>query len=200
MSKQIDIILILDESGSMQSMGNEPVEAVNSFIEEQQALKDNSTFTLYTFSSKVRVKINDKPLCDISPLKYEDYRPSNTTALYDAIGQAIDAKRESANNKNVIMVILTDGYENSSTDYNRNQIKNMITEMEKSYDWKFIYLGANQDVFAVGDGIGVNHKTCGYFECTPTGLATACKMASSSIAKYKTSLSDDNTVDLDLTT
>ena len=184
MEEHIDIIFILDESGSMFSMKNEPIEAVNDFIEEQQKLNDNTKFTLYTFNNKVKLVIDDKPLKNLDPFTSEDYHPSNMTALYDAIGTAVINKKNKNNNKNVIVVILTDGCENCSKEYKRIQIKNMIKEMEDDYKWNFIYLGATQDIFKINKDIGI--KNVGSFDCVnPDGLKNACKTMSQSIVKYK---------------
>jgi len=197
-SYSIDIIFILDESGSMLSMGNEPVDAINDFINDQKELKDNATFTLYTFNNKHRLIIDDKPLSNIKNITYAQYIPKNTTALYDAIAHAINDKKQKPSNKNVVMVILTDGYENSSQNYVQNDIKRMINEMKDEYNWKFVFLGANQDAIITGGKIGV-HTCCtfstvsggdkgaaGYSDkSTLPSMSNACKSVSTSVKKYK---------------
>ena len=148
--KSVDIIFILDESGSMQIMGSEPQEAVNSFIEEQKKVMDSSTskFSLWTFNTSVTKVIDDEDLCNVS--KFENFKPSSMTALYDAIGEAITTKKNKPNCEKVICVILTDGHENSSTKYDKLTINSMIHEMEILHKWKFVFLGANQDVYSSG--------------------------------------------------
>lgn len=181
-SKQ-DIIFLLDESGSMRDMGNEPVEAINSFIKEQQSIlvNDGSTFSLWKFSNVVTKVIDDKLLATVD--MFENYKPNNTTALLDAIGEAIVTKKQKENYNNVICVILTDGYENSSKKYNKQEIKEMICNMKKNHNWKFIYLAANQDAFTIGNGYGMN--SCANFSCDKNGLAYITKSTSDAIKMYR---------------
>ncbi len=186
--EDIDIIFILDKSGSMQSMGVEPVDSVNQFINSQKELKDNTKFTLYTFNDKTHLIIDDKPLEVVGPFAYDEYIPSNMTALYDAIGEAINKKKNSDRNKNVVMVILTDGEENCSKKYTSKVIQRMTKEMEEEYNWKFIYLGANQDAFKVGTKMGISNSSP--FDGSARGLSAACKMVNVSVSKYKSTGND----------
>jgi hypothetical protein len=180
-----DIIFILDESGSMFSMGKEPIQAVNNFINEQRKVlgNDGATFSLWTFNTKVTKVFDDMDLQDVP--EFKEYNPDNMTALYDAIGHAITTKKQKGKYHDVISVILTDGQENASVEFQSKEIRKMIKDMEDNYGWKFIYLGANQDVFAVGDGIGVNANCCAQFECEPGQLNTITCLTSSAVAKYR---------------
>lgn len=180
--KTQDIIFILDESGSMSSMGEEPVQAVNNFIEEQKnVVKDNSTFSLYTFNNYVTKVYDDIPLREMK--KFTEYDPDSMTALYDAIGEAITTKKSKDKVDGVICVILTDGLNNASTKYTAKTIKSLINEMETKHNWSFIYLGANQDAFAVGSDIGVTN-CCNYVSARG-GLSTASKLASQAISGFR---------------
>jgi uncharacterized protein YegL len=179
-----DIIFLLDESGSMRDMGNEPIEAINSFIKEQQSIlmNDGATFSLWKFNNVVTKVIDDELLSTIDTFK--NYTPNNTTALLDAIGEAIVTKKQKENYKNVICVILTDGYENSSSKYTKLQIKEMICSMEENDNWKFIYLAANQDAFTIGNSYGMNR--CANFSCDKNGLMSITKTTSDVIKMYRT--------------
>lgn len=179
-----DIIFILDESGSMSLMGNEPVQAVNSFIKAQKSLGDDgSTFSLWKFSNKVTQLIDDEDLQSIK--EFKDFKPDGLTCLYDAIGHAITTKKEKEKYDNVICVILTDGFENCSTDFKATTIRDLIKEMEINHNWKFVYLGANQDAFFVGDSIGFDKSRCATFDCTPGCLTQLTYNTSAAIADYR---------------
>ena len=191
-----DIIFILDESGSMESMGKEPIDSINNFVKEQRDANSDATFTLYKFNNTVRVSFNDTPLSDIT--EFKDYHPSNMTALYDAIGNAIVVKKNSETNKNVICVILTDGYENSSKTYTCKDIKKMVKEMETEYGWTFIYLGANQDAMYEGSKVGI--KCCETFNPTKCGLLEVTRQVSATISSMRSGgkKNIDLTVDTDV--
>lgn len=179
-----DIVYILDESGSMESMGNEPRDSVNRTVADQKALNIPGTkFTLVKFNSDVSVVYDDVPLEDVA--EFTDYRPMEMTALYDAIGTAIEKKKAKGEGKydNVICVILTDGYENCSKDYTLKKIKTMIKEMEKNHAWQFVYAAANQDAFAVGATLGVTN--CVDYAPTQFGLGNMTREISGGIARMR---------------
>ena len=179
-----DIVYILDESGSMESMSNEPRDSVNRTVADQKALNIPGTkFTLVKFNSFVTVVYDDVPLEDVT--EFTDYRPREMTALYDAIGTAIEKKKAKGEGKydNVICVILTDGYENCSKDYTLKKIRAMIKEMEKNHSWQFVYAAANQDAFAVGATLGVSN--CVDYAPTQFGLGNMTRDISGGIARMR---------------
>jgi len=186
-----DIMIILDESGSMGTMGYEPVQAVNAFIEEQKKTldKDGSTFSLWTFNSIVKKVIDDVPLHDVD--EFKDYKPDSMTALYDAIGEAINNKKKKEKYDDVVCVILTDGLENSSNVFNISQIKTMIKDMETNHNWKFVYLGANQDAFAVGGDMGMRADCCSEYRCEPGEMIGATREVSKAVSSYRTRSATD---------
>lgn len=181
-SSDKDIIFILDESGSMSSMFNEPVEAVNNFINEQKKIS-GSKLTLLTFNSKVKTVFDNVPLQDIE--EFKDYKPSDMTALYDAIGDAITNKQKSNEYDDVICVILTDGLENCSMKFKQKQVVDMITDMEKNHGWSFIYLGANQDVIKVGNDMGLSANSCSLYECLPGEIMKVVRTASIFVSELR---------------
>ncbi len=180
-----DIIAILDSSGSMWNLKREPMEALNGFISDQKAANDDGTFSLWTFNTVVTNVIDDQPLRDVKP--YTDYNPSGMTAICDAIGKAIDMKLTKNNHKDVICLVVTDGMENSSQEYNGDQIKQMISNMEINHNWKFIYIGANQDVFTVGAGYGMNKGNCVAFSPEIGGLIQITRNMSATVSAYRSS-------------
>ena len=73
--------------------------------------------------------VKNKNLNDMTNLKSTDYIPSGTTALYDAIGDTVNWFK---NEKDVLMVIVTDGADNASKKYTRRDIENMIEEKKRN--------------------------------------------------------------------
>ena len=98
----------MDKSGSMHSMGDEPLQALNGFIQEQRkAIKDDATFSLWTFNDKVQLVIDDQPLQLVKEIN--EYEPEGMTAMNDAIGKAIITKYRKFKSNNVVCLIITDG-------------------------------------------------------------------------------------------
>lgn len=146
------IVVILDESGSMESIRNDMCKAINDLITEQKQIKERpATFTLVKFNDKVNRVIKNKPLNDINLLTTEDYTPNGSTALYDCIGDTIEWFR---NEKDVLMVIVTDGQENASRSFNKHEINRMIDEKKKNNNWTYVYLSNDLKTASQGDGIG----------------------------------------------
>lgn len=178
-----DILFILDESGSMSSMGKEPVDAVNRFIQDQKDAMgdDGAKFSLWKFNSNVVKVIDDIPLKDVG--EFSDFVPKDMTALYDAIGHAIDNKKKKTCYDNVICIILTDGLENSSSEFSGQNIRDMIKNMEDNHNWKFVYLGANQDAFLIGGSIGVGR--CAQYNCRAGEMIGIARQVSDSVTSYR---------------
>jgi len=177
--EKVSIVFVMDSSGSMSNMGNEPLQGLNSFYKQQ---KDSGEFTstLVFFSNKVTFHHQNLSGKDVPIISTSDYVPAGMTALYDAIGESIELQK-SQKTENVVFVILTDGHENASHKYKRNEIKNLIEEMEKEHKWVFIYLGANQDSFAVGNSIGIRHSAD--YEYSPMGCLNIMRTVSDTVSR-----------------
>ena len=146
----INVVFVIDESGSMAGTEADVIGGFKRVIDEQKA---NSAGTCsvcyYTFDSEVKELFLGK---DINEVDYIDgkYKPGGCTALFDAVGTAIDKvgkwldgmKEEDKPEKNLI-VIMTDGGENSSTEYTASRVKEMIKHQEEKYNWTFIYMGSD---------------------------------------------------------
>ena len=164
------IVYVIDESASMENMGSEPIQALNCFIREQQALNiAGTTFTLVKFNSNVAVVYDNETLSTIE--EFRDYRPFGMTALYDGIGRGIELAGEE--NENVVFVILTDGYENSSSRYTRSAIKSKIRHLREQKRWTFIYAAADQDAFETGGQLGIPSLNCQAFNSADVGAMLA---------------------------
>jgi uncharacterized protein YegL len=120
------LIMVLDESGSMESIRSDISGSIRCLLREQKELKkDNSTFTLVKFNGIVTTVYDKKPLQEVPEFTDNNYIPSGGTALYDAIGQSIEKYNA---DKNVLMFIVTDGEENSSSNYNHTKILTLINK------------------------------------------------------------------------
>lgn len=149
------IVMIIDESGSMDRIRYDIIGAINTFITGQQKEKGTvpTTFTLIKFNDKIKTIINNKNLSDVNMLLRTDYIPYGGTALFDAIGNTI---KKWNNMKNVLMVIVTDGQENSSQYYSKSKIIKMIDDKKKNNCWKYVYLSNDLSVAKQGNDIGLS--------------------------------------------
>jgi hypothetical protein len=140
MSDQCHLVMLLDESGSMHMIRNDIIGSVNKFVEDQQNLKeDNTTFTLIKFATESKTILDKKSLKEVSPLTKDDYCPDGWTALYDAICNAILLFKDE---KNVVVIVVTDGGENSSREYRDLTIVNAKIQEKVELGWKYIYLNS----------------------------------------------------------
>ena len=173
-----EIIFVLDESGSMSGLRGAVVEAFNSFVRKQKECKDFCRFTLVKFDDEVKEIIAAEDLQTIKDITLEDYIPSGITALYDAIGMSIikagnrfESMYENERPEKVIVVIYTDGEENSSREYRDvSVIKNMIEEQKTKYSWEIVFMASNIDVQAASMNMGINLCSAAAYDATPGGI------------------------------
>ncbi len=154
-----EIIIVLDESGSMSSCKYETINGVNLFLNNQKKIKGEAKVTLVKFSDYYNIVNDAIPLNEIVYLNESNYIPSNTTALLDAVGFTINRINGRLENTpdheradKVIFAVITDGYENASREFKRSQILEMVSERREKSGWEFIFLGA--DIISWGEEIG----------------------------------------------
>jgi len=155
------ITLVLDRSGSMGSIRDDTIGGVNTFIVDQRKQPGECTFTLAQFDDVYEVVMHNKPLADVALLTRETFVPRGSTALLDAIGKTINvlgaelaALPETQRPGKVYFVVMTDGQENASREFDRDQVFKMIQHQRDNYKWEFVFLGANQDAIQAGTSLG----------------------------------------------
>lgn len=173
--RMVHNLLILDESGSMQSIYQPALTGVNETLqtirESQKEHTDQEHFvTLVAFDSSHYNQIyKDSPAGKAKNITKEQYRPGGCTPLFDAMGRSISELRSVAGKDDVVLVtIITDGYENASREYDGKAIKALVEAM-KSQGWVFTYIGANQDVEAVANAMSIDNHLC--FEASLSGAS-----------------------------
>ena len=191
--------IVLDRSGSMQSCRETTVEGFNEYINSLKADKNGKYFiTLTQFDTNghdasIDDTFTDVPLKKVPELTLEDFQPRGMTPLHDAIGVSVRRMEDSINKKKgvnaVVMMIMTDGHENSSREFDSSSVKSIIKEKENN-GWTVAYLGANQDAVLTGATMGITaDKSLSY--STKNMRGTFGKMAdttSSRTALYAVSL------------
>jgi hypothetical protein len=193
----IDIIAILDESGSMEKMGNEPWQAINIFVHEQlkNCKNDNTTFSLTTFNNTLNERIVNVRLNCFTPLTKNDYSPSGTTSLNDAICFTIDRTLNSNKTNNKVLIIITDGMENGSQYFSTSDSRNRINLVKSKYDWKVIYMGSNVDHFSEGIKLNIQKNRCfSYNQNTQGDFINLCRTTSEYVNNYRRSKSEGTNI------
>jgi uncharacterized protein YeeX (DUF496 family) len=121
-----------------------------------------------------------------------NYVPAGATSLYDAIGKAINEELDYLGTtpkkerpEKTMVIILTDGEENSSREFSKDQIKNLINEMKEDYKWEFIFLAANQDAALSAESIGINKDNSMNFMANSDGTRGVYDTISRSASSYR---------------
>lgn len=152
------IAVLIDRSGSMYAIRTDAEGAVNSFIKDQRSEPGECTVRLDQFDSEFE---NVYPSTDIKEVKDFVLKPRGATALTDAIGRTViefgaelAALPEKERPGTVIVVVVTDGYENASHEFTAAKVKELIKRQEDEYNWSFVFLAAGQDAIATGANYG----------------------------------------------
>ena len=167
---QVHNLIILDESGSMQSIKNSIIQGFNEVVQtmkgiEKQYPEQEHFITLVTFNG-----LGQKTLHFIDPVEKLDqidaskYQPNATTPLYDAMGFSFIKLKQALENVkdyNVLVTIMTDGEENDSKEYNGIAIKKLVEELKQNR-WTFTYIGTDHDIEKFAMSISINNTM--YFE------------------------------------
>lgn len=169
----VDLVMILDKSGSMHGMESDTIGGFNSMLDKQRKLDVKTDVTTVMFNNRSDYIHERKPLSEISNITSEDYVPQGTTALLDCVGMTIDkvAGYYAVNDKKnkVIFAIITDGKENSSREYTKKIVKKLI-EDKKEAGWEFIFLGANIDAVSEAGAIGITSDRVVQYKATAKGV------------------------------
>ena len=164
MNQKIYNLIVLDASGSMYSIRNEAIAGVVETVQTiRTAQKDNADqehlFSLVVFNGRSIATVYDRmPIGKVPDLNENDYQPTDNTPLYDAMGNAItNLQRYFNEDDNVLVTVITDGYENSSVEWNHQRVFQLVEDLKKK-NWLFTYIGANQDALKVAKGMGIDHS------------------------------------------
>lgn len=154
---------VLDRSGSMGQQGKieEARSGFNKFIEEQKKLDGKADIRVTIFDNQINT-IYTGNIENAPKLKHDNFSPGGMTAYYDALGKtindvgnALSNMRESDRPGNVIILVITDGLENSSSDYSSSRIKEMIETQRDKYSWEFVFMGADEQSIKDANDFGI---------------------------------------------
>ena len=157
-AKDTELVFIIDKSGSMSGLKSDTIGNFNSVINEQKKDTENGKVYVTTVMfNQIHSKVHDREdIASIAEMTDSDYIARGSTALLDAVGDTLTdlSKAEGIKERNVVVAIITDGYENCSKKYSKDQVKEIIESCEKD-GWKILFFGAGVDAFSDKSGAGL---------------------------------------------
>jgi hypothetical protein len=188
------INVIIDRSGSMGSLAKDTIGSFNTFLAEQKLVPGDAVFTLCTFNHDYTLVHDFIELAFVPDLNPKTYAPSGNTALLDAmgttinsVGQKLAAMVESERPSKIVFLIITDGQENASSRFSREQIASMVQHQKDTYNWEFVFMGANIDAIAESRSVGISAANTMQYDASAIGTRSLYKSASASLSNYRSS-------------
>ena len=173
-----DIVFLLDRSGSMSGAEDDTIGGYNSYLERMK--KQNVFVTTVLFDDKYEVITEREKISKVNKLDNKTYYTRGSTALMDAIGKTIKYM-DTKDTKKVLFIITTDGMENSSKEYNKSQVKELILGHN---NWEFVYIGANIDSYSEASTIGIKSNRVSNYTKSKKGIGMLFSNLASVSEKY----------------
>lgn len=172
-----ELVFILDRSGSMAPLVSDTIGGFNAMLDRQKREQGGCYVTTVLFDNRIDILHDRLPLEKVPPMTRKEYQPGGSTALLDAVGDTVRhiarihryARPEDVP-ENTVVVITTDGLENASRRYRRDEIKKLIEHEQEKYGWTFLFLGANIDAFETAEGLGIDRQHSSNFHADGRGL------------------------------
>ena len=186
---------ILDRSGSMETCQTQTISGFNEYLQDLKKNSPDSEFTLTLFNTEILKLYIKKPIKEVKLLNKDSYNPNGSTALYDAVVETVEKVCEELEDKDKpksLVVIMTDGEENSSKEHNEKCLKDLIEKLQKEGNWTFVFLGANQDSWLNASQWGLASGNVVNYSVTNTGKAFQGLTASTMAFADSTSTSTSN--------
>lgn len=188
MKTRVFNLIILDESGSMNCIKRQALSGLNETLQtirktQEKFPEQEQLVSIVPFQSgDIRLLRDKVSIKEVEDLKENEYNPGACTPLFDAIGFGINSIRKHvAELDTVLVTIITDGMENSSTEYNGKAIASLIDEL-KEKGWMITYIGANQDAMKVAMSMNISNAM--NFEQSEVGTAKMFQRNSKSVERF----------------
>ena len=184
----MDLVFVLDKSGSMWNVVEDTIGGFNSFIERERKSDQKTRVTLVLFDDEYEILYTRKPIDEVDELTSEEYFASGCTALLDAVGRTILSLDGEVADK-VMFVITTDGLENASVEFKRDDVKKLI----EAHDWEFLFIGADIDSYEEAATLGIRSSNTANYEKSSSGLGSLF----GSVSRYRCAYSKDDTEEME---
>lgn len=190
MKDAFEIVLLVDESGSMGASATEVVSSINKFIAEQKAIAGTGNLRIAKFSERVET-LRDGDYSKTALVSSTEYTPAGMTALADAmvteidrLGKKLSLLSEDQRPRTVIFATITDGGENASSDVNRNKINKLVKHQQDKYSWQFIFLASGIDAINQAQSYGFGNFMRSY-DSSAGGYAVASASLSAGVTSAR---------------
>ncbi len=186
-SSRADIWFLLDRSGSMASIADDVVGGFNTFFAEQKAQPGEAIVSIIQFDTNdpQEMLVNRRPIADVAPLHPGSFQPRGGTPLLDALGGLLDrAEAIAEHDADQLVVVLTDGQENASHRWTRDDLFGRIAKLT-ARGWTFVFLGANQDSYAEAGDLGMVAGSTSNFLANPQGVHAAFAGTSRATSEWR---------------
>lgn len=195
--KYTHISVVIDRSGSMQSMAKDVIGGFNNLVDEQIKVDGEATMTVVRFDTEYETISDFSPISGVIRLDSTNFQPRGGTALLDAMGKTMNDVRARINEMTddekpfkAIFVFITDGEENQSREYNKERVFEMISDLrnengENKTAWDFVFIGANQDAIQSGGSLGIRAGASLTYAANGDGARSAFQSLSSNLTTYR---------------
>ena len=187
-----EIAIVLDRSGSMESIRADMEGGFKTFMDEQRNQPGECVVSLYQFDDRYEVVYEAKPIAEVSAL---GLKPRGSTALLDAVGRSLTAIGERHANlpENqrpgaVVVLIITDGAENASREWDLERVKSAIADAENTRKWKLVFMAADASAFAQAGQYGFNTARMGLVGKNSAGVGAMYAATSASVGSYRSAV------------
>ena len=174
---RMELVFILDRSGSMGGLESDTIGGFNSMLEKQRNGEGEVIVTTVLFDHEVELLHDRLPIAGVAPMTEKQYFVRGCTALLDAVGYAIHKIGTAQKNtveaeraESVLFVITTDGMENASRHCSADDIRKKIERQKERYGWEFLFLGANMDAVSEAKKIGISEDRAVRYKCDSAGV------------------------------
>ena len=195
----IEIVFILDRSGSMRGLEKDTIGGYNGMMEKQKKEEGEALVTTVLFDDRIDVICDRVPLDSLPEMTEREYFVRGCTALLDAVGSTVERiatihkyAREEDRPEHTIFMITTDGLENASRSYSYRKVKSLIEKEQEKYGWEFIFLGANIDAARAAGDIGIRRERAVNYHSDPIGTAKNYRAMDMAVSALRSGADLDN--------
>ena len=187
-NQRTELIFILDRSGSMSGLESDTIGGFNAMLEKQKKEAGECRITTVLFDSQYELLHDRVDIDKVKPITEKDYFVRGSTALLDAMGKTMHKieRVQQCEPSRVLMVIITDGEENSSREYQLETIK-MKVKFLKEKSWEFIFLGANMDAVTTAGHMGIDPHHAVDYVADSEGTELNFKVMSDAVSNFRSS-------------